>query len=83
MSDQESEPKPAEQFSKEGRCPRCGKSFKYRSAAAHKPFPFCSPRCREVDLGNWLTGRYVIPGAQSRADDERDEDAADLPPDAT
>jgi hypothetical protein len=30
--------------------------------ADHKPFPFCSDRCRDIDLGNWLTGKYVIPG---------------------
>ena len=47
---------------KKGRCPRCGKSFEYTRVAEHKPFPFCSARCRDVDLGNWLTGRYVIPG---------------------
>jgi endogenous inhibitor of DNA gyrase (YacG/DUF329 family) len=23
--------------------------------------PFCSRRCADVDLGRWLTGRYVIP----------------------
>lgn len=22
--------------------------------------PFCSKRCKDVDLGNWFTGRYVI-----------------------
>lgn len=47
---------------REGVCPRCGKSFSYRSMTAHKPFPFCSTRCREIDLGKWLTGQYVIPG---------------------
>ncbi len=23
-------------------------------------FPFCSERCRIIDLGNWASGRYVI-----------------------
>ncbi|MCG8554620.1 MAG: DNA gyrase inhibitor YacG [Proteobacteria bacterium] len=23
-------------------------------------FPFCSQRCKQVDLGNWLHGRYVV-----------------------
>jgi hypothetical protein len=45
------------------RCPRCGKAFEFRSVAEHKTFPFCSARCREADLGNWLMGRYRIPGA--------------------
>ncbi len=25
-------------------------------------FPFCSQRCRMVDLGRWLDGGYIIPG---------------------
>ncbi|PZW44849.1 hypothetical protein C8P66_11315 [Humitalea rosea] len=24
--------------------------------------PFCSDRCRQVDLGRWLTEAYVVPG---------------------
>ena len=24
--------------------------------------PFCSSRCRNIDLGKWLNGSYVIPG---------------------
>ena len=23
-------------------------------------FPFCSKRCRQIDLGKWLGGNYVI-----------------------
>jgi endogenous inhibitor of DNA gyrase (YacG/DUF329 family) len=26
----------------------------------NKEFPFCSERCKEIDLGNWATERYVI-----------------------
>jgi hypothetical protein len=47
---------------KKGRCSRCGKYFTFRNVAEHKFFPFCSERCRDVDLGKWLTGGYVIPG---------------------
>lgn len=25
-------------------------------------FPFCSPRCRNLDLYRWMSGQYVIPG---------------------
>jgi endogenous inhibitor of DNA gyrase (YacG/DUF329 family) len=25
--------------------------------------PFCSKRCADIDLGRWLKGGYVIPGA--------------------
>lgn len=39
-------------------CPTCHKSF---PVAPHREtFPFCSPRCKNVDLGNWLDGRYHI-----------------------
>ena len=46
------------------RCPVCGKPM----VAASKPF--CSERCRDVDLGRWLSGSYVI--AASEDDDEAD-----------
>lgn len=39
--------------------------------------PFCSKRCADVDLRQWLTGGYAIP---ARADeDEGDGDAPPLP----
>ena len=38
-------------------CPVCGKP----TAPALRPF--CSERCRQVDLGRWLAGDYAIPGA--------------------
>ena len=36
-----------------GKCPICSKPVESDSAS----FPFCSPRCRQVDLGRWLTGQ--------------------------
>lgn len=38
------------------RCPRCGK------AAEDEFFPFCSARCRLIDLARWVDGDYRIPG---------------------
>jgi endogenous inhibitor of DNA gyrase (YacG/DUF329 family) len=60
---------------KNGRCPRCGRPFTYTTLAEHRPFPFCSARCRDVDLGHWLSGSYAIPGesvVQSEDGDESD-----------
>lgn len=37
-------------------CPICGAPV----AAAAPNAPFCSPRCRRVDLGRWLGGRYRV-----------------------
>jgi uncharacterized protein len=47
------------------RCPECGKP-----AENPKTLPFCSPRCRDVDLNRWLSGRYVIPGRENQGEDE-------------
>jgi uncharacterized protein len=38
------------------RCPICKKAVKTGSA----DFPFCSEHCREIDLGKWASGGYVI-----------------------
>jgi endogenous inhibitor of DNA gyrase (YacG/DUF329 family) len=45
-----------------GKCPICRSSFESESLAALPFFPFCSERCKLVDLGRWLDGQYVIPG---------------------
>lgn len=38
------------------RCPVCGAPTVF----AHRPF--CSSRCKDVDLSRWLAGVYVLPG---------------------
>jgi hypothetical protein len=42
------------------RCPICKKEV----ASDDPNMPFCSDRCREIDLGNWATEKYVIPGPE-------------------
>ena len=32
-------------------------------------FPFCSPRCRTINLGNWLGERYRLESAERDSDD--------------
>jgi endogenous inhibitor of DNA gyrase (YacG/DUF329 family) len=44
-------------------CPECGKPASPATA------PFCSPRCRDVDLNRWLSGKYVIPGRDTDPED--------------
>jgi uncharacterized protein len=46
-------------------CPICGKP------AVAASTPFCSERCRDVDLNRWLSGSYAIPG---KPDDEDDSE---------
>jgi len=43
----------------ERRCPRCGDATAWEGNP-HRPF--CSARCRMVDLEGWLGERYAIPG---------------------
>jgi uncharacterized protein len=38
------------------KCPICKKPAK----AGAPDFPFCSERCRKIDLGKWASGAYVI-----------------------
>ena len=40
------------------RCPRCGEEFE---RAASSFVPFCSRRCKLLDLGKWLDEEYRIP----------------------
>jgi endogenous inhibitor of DNA gyrase (YacG/DUF329 family) len=39
------------------RCPICKTDTE---SAVHPEFPFCSERCRERDLGNWASEKYVV-----------------------
>jgi len=44
-------------------CPECGKPSK------REFYPFCSNRCRSMDLNRWLSGRYIIPGPKLDEED--------------
>ena len=48
---------PGERQKKTLRCPQCKKTTEIRNNP-HKPF--CSERCKMVDLGAWFTGQYSI-----------------------
>jgi endogenous inhibitor of DNA gyrase (YacG/DUF329 family) len=45
-------------------CPECGKP------SSRDDYPFCSDRCRTLDLSRWLKGSYAIPveDDESKAD---------------
>ena len=53
------------------RCPAC-RTLVLRDSAN---FPFCSDRCRLIDLGKWASGKYVISTAIN--DPEQLEDIAE------
>lgn len=60
------------------RCPICKKPVK----STAPDFPFCSDRCRLIDLGKWASGQYVISSPvtdaeesiQDGAPEEQDKD---------
>jgi endogenous inhibitor of DNA gyrase (YacG/DUF329 family) len=59
------------------RCPICNEEMAGRTAD-WPDFPFCSPRCRKIDLGRWLGGRYRIPGEEAPDDESSpSEDTTD------
>lgn len=47
-------------------CPEC------KRASVREHYPFCSDRCRNLDLSRWLKGSYAIPVAEdeSKADED-------------
>jgi len=49
---------------KQRRCPICGKP------AQETTRPFCSRRCRDVDLNRWLSGAYIVPASEDDGDGE-------------
>jgi len=62
------------------RCPTCdrelpGSEGSNAAATQRSPaFPFCSDRCRLVDLNRWLSGDYVIPGNPAGPEDADQDD---------
>jgi endogenous inhibitor of DNA gyrase (YacG/DUF329 family) len=62
------------------KCPTCRREIDWSSSEFR---PFCSERCRLIDLGAWLTETHAIPGDAPEATGEggdeppaRDQDSA-------
>ncbi|HWZ33080.1 MAG TPA: DNA gyrase inhibitor YacG [Bryobacteraceae bacterium] len=52
------------------KCPICQKEVKF----GDPNMPFCSDRCRLIDLGNWASEKYVISTPVQSTSHEDDED---------
>lgn len=48
-------------------CPECGR------ASTREHYPFCSERCRSLDLNRWLSGSYAIPTSEDETKPREDE----------
>lgn len=55
-------------------CPRCGKPVFYEKITDVPSFPFCSERCRLIDLGKWLNEEHRI--SEPLAESETTSEAA-------
>ena len=60
------------------RCPICDQAMDNQGPKEWPEWPFCSKRCRLVDLGRWLSGTYRIE-TPARVEDLEDADIADSP----
>jgi endogenous inhibitor of DNA gyrase (YacG/DUF329 family) len=49
------------------KCPTCNRTV---AAADARWRPFCSERCRLIDLGEWISGRHRIPTDEAAPADE-------------
>lgn len=56
------------------RCPICRRQTIWEENPWH---PFCSERCRLIDLGAWIEERYRIPDPDAEPDEESPADPAD------
>ena len=55
------------------KCPTCGRPVEWSDQSAHRPF--CSERCRLIDLGAWLTEQHKIPGEPGAGSEATQDDA--------
>ena len=60
-------------------CPTCGKLVP--SSSESLSFPFCSDRCKMLDLANWLDGNYRIAAQEEDVFSQNTDLAYRTPPD--
>ena len=58
------------------RCPTCSRPF---DPAQSKALPFCSQRCKEMDLGRWLGETYSFPVDPEKEESESPADGHEPP----
>lgn len=54
------------------KCPVCGKEVEWKESNRYRPF--CSERCKQIDLGAWAEEKYKVPAVE---DDDGEEDRMD------
>jgi endogenous inhibitor of DNA gyrase (YacG/DUF329 family) len=59
-------------------CPTCRRDVVWGPESPHRPF--CSDRCRLIDLGAWFSGAHAIPDDGSSEEFEEGAPDTDAPP---
>jgi len=59
------------------RCPTCHQVIHTTEETWPPFFPFCSERCKLVDLGRWLNDSYLIRGKELGDEDENENGAGE------
>jgi hypothetical protein len=52
-------------------CPQCGKTVAWDPANPYRPF--CSERCKMIDLGAWASESYRVPVTENKEEPESDD----------
>ena len=52
-------------------CPHCGKEIEWNSQNSYRPF--CSERCKLIDLGQWANEGYRIPDSEQQPEQSGDD----------
>lgn len=58
-------------------CPKCKSKFNYYDSDQR---PFCSERCKQVDLGHWFTENYRVPSSEKLTEDDLEKVMENLNP---
>lgn len=54
----------------EVKCPKCKKKFNYYSSEFR---PFCTERCKMIDLGHWFEGNYAVASEKPLTEEDIDK----------
>lgn len=53
-------------------CPTCSNKVEWTESSNYRPF--CSARCKQIDLGAWAEEKYSIPAVTPVKSDNHDSD---------
>jgi len=58
------------------RCPTCDRVVEWSASSPWRPF--CSERCKLIDLGAWASEQHAIPGDTAEAEEKPKTEGEDL-----